>query len=220
MSLQSHYPTSCPFCKISAAYPPSPTSPIPHSPDPERIDPQCHLILSTPHVMAFLDILPISPGHILLTTRSHYEKLSNVPSAPTPTPSSQSPTLWQNKPIDEGATPAAALGFWMPILSRALARSLDIEDWNIVQNNGARAAQVVPHVHFHYIPRYPEGRVENKRKGNVDVGMLKSWRMFGRGTREELDDEEAVGLSRRIREGLAVEVEEVVKGRGRSKSRL
>ncbi|KAK8196551.1 hypothetical protein M8818_006716 [Zalaria obscura] len=104
----------------------------------------------------------------------------------------------------------------MPILSRALARSLDIEDWNIVQNNGARAAQVVPHVHFHYIPRYPEGRVENKRKGNVDVGMLKSWRMFGRGTREELDDEEAVGLSRRIREGLAVEVEEVVKGRGRS----
>ena len=103
----------------------------------------------------------------------------------------------------------------MPLLSRALARSLDIEDWNVVQNNGARAAQVVPHVHFHFIPRYPEGRKEVSGKGKVDVGMLKSWRMFGKGTREELDDEEAVGLSKRIREQLEREVRDLERMKGK-----
>lgn len=97
----------------------------------------------------------------------------------------------------------------MPLVSRALRRTLDIEDWNVVQNNGARAAQVVPHVHFHYIPRYPEGRTHAGGKGNVEYGMMKSWRMFGRGTREELDDDEAVEMAARIREGLLKEIEEV-----------
>lgn len=156
--------------------------------------------------MAFLDILPISPGHILLTTREHCEKLSDVPSTRNGSKNVKDRGLWQ-KSVAEGDTPAQALGFWMPIVSRALAKTLDIEDWNVVQNNGHRAAQVVPHVHFHYIPRYAEGRKEVSRKGNVDVGMLKSWRMFGRGTREELDDDDAIELSAKIREALKEEVE-------------
>lgn len=190
MSLESHYPSTCPFCRISNAYPPSSTSPIPFNPDPARVDPQCHLILSTPHVLIFLDILPISPGHVLLVTRDHHEKLSDIPLGPK----------------------SEALGFWMPLLSRALAKTLDIEDWNVIQNNGARAAQVVPHVHFHYVPRYPEGRKESGT-GNVDVGMLKSWRMFGRGVREDLDDDEAVDMAKKIREGLTKELELVEKDR-------
>lgn len=87
----------------------------------------------------------------------------------------------------------------------------------MVQNNGERAAQVVPHIHFHLIPRYQEGRKENARKGNVDVGMLKSWRMFGRGAREELDDDEAVELARVLREALRVELGEQTKEGGKSK---
>lgn len=158
--------------------------------------------------------MPISPGHILLTTREHFEKLSDVPTHPVPSPASSSPALWQ-KSFREGNSPAEALGFWLPILSRALVKTLEIEDWNIVQNNGARAAQVVPHVHFHFIPRYPEGRKELGGKGNVDVGMLKSWRMFGRGSREDLDDDEAAELSARIRAGLMKEIEgsQLLKGK-------
>lgn len=185
MSLESHYPSTCPFCRISKAYPPSSTSPVPSNPDPTLVDPQCHLILSTPHVLVFLDILPMCPGHVLLVTRDHHEKLSDIPLGPK----------------------AEALGFWMPLLSRALRRTLDIEDWNVVQNNGARAAQVVPHVHFHYIPRYPEGRKDVGGKGKVEYGMVKSWRMFGRGAREELDDDEAVDMAARIREGMLKELE-------------
>lgn len=48
-------------------------------------------------------------------------------------------------------------------------------DWNVVQNNGARAAQVVPHVHFHIIPRPKTEGVATLRN--------ESWRMFGRGQR-------------------------------------
>ena len=91
----------------------------------------------------------------------------------------------------------------------------------MVQNNGERAAQVVPHLHFHLIPRYSESQREGRRKGNVDVGMLKSWRMFGRGSREELDDEEGVVIARDLREGMrAVLGEESREGGGEEKSKL
>lgn len=82
-----------------------------------------------------------------------------------------------------------------------------------------RAAQVVPHVHFHFIPRYRDGQTlpglasasattgDGKGRGNVDVGTLKNWRMFGRGVREDLDDDEGAEIARRIREALRREVE-------------
>ena len=109
------------------------------------------------------------------------------------------------------------MGEWLPIVSRALCKATGIEDWNVVQNNGERAAQVVPHLHFHLIPRYQEGRREVGSKGKVDVGMLKSWRMFGRGTREELDDDEGAELATMLREALREELGEAKKEAARSK---
>lgn len=198
------YPISCPFCKIADAYPPE-ASPIPQSPDPEKVDPQAHVILSTPHVLAFLDILPIAPGHILLTTRQHYRKLSDLYTTPEGTDSAT-----------QALESARALGAWLPVVSRALCKVTGIEDWNIVQNNGERAAQVVPHVHFHLIPRYQEGRRENAGKGKVDVGMLKSWRMFGRGAREDLEEGEGEEMAGLLRGALREEVE----GRAGGKAKL
>lgn len=55
-AIEELYPTPCAFCRISSAYPPE-SSDVPQSPDPERVDPQCHLILSAPLVLAFLDIM-------------------------------------------------------------------------------------------------------------------------------------------------------------------
>ena len=70
-------------------------------------------MLSTPLVLAFLDILPLSPGHLLVTTRAHKEKVSDV-------------SLEESR----------ALGEWLPVLSRVLAKATGVWDWNIVQNNG------------------------------------------------------------------------------------
>lgn len=64
---------------------------------------------------------------------------------------------------------------------------------------GAKAAQVVPHVHFHIIPRV----------GDVPEVKARSWTVFGKGQREELEDGEAGVLVERMRERLAREVEEV-----------
>ncbi|GAB7325196.1 hypothetical protein MBLNU13_g09271t2 [Cladosporium sp. NU13] len=195
------YPIDCPFCKIAQAYP-AEASPIPHSPDPDLISPQAHVILSTPHVMAFLDILPMAPGHILVTTRDHYQKVSDL----------YNPKVgadWVSQQIaSKSRQDSRAIGEWLPLVSRALCKVTGIEDWNIVQNNGERAAQVVPHVHFHLIPRYQEGRRPTASKGNVDFDQMKSWRMFGRGTREELDDDEAKEMSANLRAALREEVRE------------
>lgn len=58
--------------------------------------------------------------------------------------------------------------------------------------SGAAAAQVVPHVHYHIIPRSPK----------IPEVRARSWTMFGRGQREDLDEEEAAKLAAKIREEL------------------
>lgn len=89
----STYPDPpCPFCAIASKYSPIPpsspettttgTSPIPspnttQEPDDQN-QPQTHLILSTKHVLAFLDIMPLTRGHVLVVTREHYGKLGEV----------------------------------------------------------------------------------------------------------------------------------------------
>lgn len=58
----------------------------------------------------------------------------------------------------------------------------------------------MPHVHFHIIPRTEDDVPEVKAR---------SWTVFGKGQREELDDGEAEALARRMRGCLAREVERV-----------
>lgn len=67
---------------------------------------------------------------------------------------------------------------------------------------GTRAAQVVPHVHFHIIPR-PETMPEVKNK---------SWTMFGRGLREELDDEDGERIAAEMRKVLREEIKRAEAG--------
>ena len=162
----------CPFCAISAAHAPyNPLHPpISISPDLTPGFPSFP-VLATPNLVAFLDLMPLSPGHILLCPRRHAPKLTDT-------------------------TPAEArsLGLWARIISAAVARATGVGDWNVVQNNGAAAAQVVPHVHYHVIPR-PEIRASGR--------MSESFTMFGRGMREELDDEEGVKLANMVRREVA-----------------
>ena len=66
---------------------------------------------------------------------------------------------------------------------------------------GPRAAQTVPHVHFHIIPRPGEGSA-------VVAQSERAWLMFGRGRREELDEEEGAEMARRLREAVRTELRE------------
>jgi len=84
------------------------------------------------------------------------------------------------------------MGVYLRLLSAALVRVTGVKDWNVVQNNGAAAAQVVPHMHFHIIPR-PDLTGRRERFTST---------MFGRGQREDLDEEEGALLAERIRDAV------------------
>ncbi|KAF2743142.1 HIT-like protein [Sporormia fimetaria CBS 119925] len=192
--LDLHYPPdACPFCNIASAFPassPSASSPSASTsweklrasvPDdnvanPEKTSPSCFIVLASDEVIAFLDILPMTRAHLLVATRGHRVKVEDMRG-------------------EEGRE----MGFWLPILAKVVSKVSRSTDYNIVQNNGARAAQVVPHVHFHIIPR-PETMPQIKSK---------SWTMFGRGQRDELDDDEGASLAAEMRAALREQLEKL-----------
>lgn len=72
---------SCPFCNIADTNPPIPLN----NPENKTIPPEsesaqttAHMILSTDHVMAFLDIMPLTRGHVLVAPRKHYGMLGDL----------------------------------------------------------------------------------------------------------------------------------------------
>lgn len=70
--------SSCPFCTITATFQPiSPVDTANVAWDPERLSPPTFVLLSTEHVVAFLDIAPLTRGHVLLTPRHHRVKIGN-----------------------------------------------------------------------------------------------------------------------------------------------
>jgi histidine triad (HIT) family protein len=93
----------------------------------------CYRVYEDEHVLAFLDIGPLAPGHTLVIPKERKTYLHE---------------------LSDGA--AAALGRVLPRLCRAVVAATGATDYNVLQNNGTRAHQVVMHVHFHIIPRFGE----------------------------------------------------------------
>ena len=90
----------------------------------------CHKLYEDDHVLAFLDIFPLSRGHCLVIPKEPAETLDRL--------------------SDEAA---AAIGRVLPRLARAVMAATGTRDYNVLQNNGAPAHQAVMHVHFHIIPK-------------------------------------------------------------------
>jgi len=94
-----------------------------------------HKVYEDPHVFAFLDISPLSPGHTLVIPKEEKATLDQL--------------------SDESA---AAIGRALPRICRAVLKATGATAYNILQNNGAAAHQAVFHVHFHIIPKFDDGR--------------------------------------------------------------
>jgi len=84
-------------------------------------------------VLAFLDINPLAPGHTILIPKHHSANLEDLP------------PQW-----------AVALGRTLGRLAGAITAAVGAAGYNLLQNNGPVAGQLVPHVHFHIIPRRPD----------------------------------------------------------------
>ena len=94
----------------------------------------CHRVYEDDHLLAFLDIAPLSAGHTLVVPKE--------------------PAVTLDRLSDESA---AAIGRVLPRLCRAVLRVTGATDYNVLQNNGPAAHQAVMHVHFHIIPKYADG---------------------------------------------------------------
>jgi histidine triad (HIT) family protein len=91
----------------------------------------CLRVYEDDHVLAFLDVNPLSPGHTLVI------------------PKEAAPTL--DKLSEESA---AAIGRVLPRIARAVLQATGATAFNVLQNNGPEAHQAVFHVHFHIIPKF------------------------------------------------------------------
>lgn len=91
----------------------------------------CHRVYEDAHVLAFLDINPLSRGHTLVIPKEAAETLDRL--------------------SDDSA---AALGRALPRICRAVLQATGAPGYNVLQNNGVSAHQAVMHVHFHIIPKH------------------------------------------------------------------
>jgi histidine triad (HIT) family protein len=94
----------------------------------------CHRVYEDDKVLAFLDINPLSRGHVLVIPKEPAETLDKL--------------------SDDSA---AAIGRVLPRLARAVMAATGARHYNVLQNNGAPAHQAVFHVHFHIIPKTDDG---------------------------------------------------------------
>lgn len=111
--------------------------------------------------VAILDTRPITRGHSLVIPKAHHELITDM------------------SPESVGEIFAI-----VPELARAVLRATGADAFNLGQNNGRAAQQVVPHVHVHIIPRYEGEKPEWKE-------------------RQGARDSELAALAARIRECLA-----------------
>ncbi len=90
------------------------------------------IIFENDYVMAFPDINPagILLGHTLIVPKKHFETIEDV----------------EEKYLQETI-------IVIKNLSRAIKKMSNADGINVLQNNGKAAGQLIPHVHFHIIPR-------------------------------------------------------------------
>ena len=84
--------------------------------------------------VAFMDINPATPGHVLILPKTHIRDIEE---------------------LDEEQ--AGKLMMVAKAIGQKQKSALGADGFNIVQNNGKAAGQTVPHFHIHVIPRYAGG---------------------------------------------------------------
>jgi len=105
--------TDCVFCKIVAGQIPSTR------------------VYEDEHVVAFMDLGQVNPGHVLVAVKKHAANLFELDDAQ-----------------------AAAVGRAGAKIARALKKAFGPEGLSVYQANGKPAGQTVFHYHVHLLPRH------------------------------------------------------------------
>jgi len=89
------------------------------------------VIYEDSNFLVLLDKYPINIGHTLVIPKLHYDNLLGMPSREV-----------------------GCLYSLVPKIAKAVTEAVNADGFNVGQNNGKAANQIVPHVHVHIIPRF------------------------------------------------------------------
>ena len=88
------------------------------------------IIFENDKVMTFLDIFPVSRGHMIIVPKNHYLNLEDIP--------------------DDDLAEVFKI---VKKMAKLIYEKLNLDGYNILQNNFTAAGQVINHFHVHIIPR-------------------------------------------------------------------
>jgi histidine triad (HIT) family protein len=114
----------------------------------------CHKIYEDENFISFLDINPVSEGHVLVLPKKHFATLLDVDQA--------------------------IVGEYLPVVqkvARRVCQALGVKDFNVVNANGRLAQQSEDHVHYHIVPRRPADGIDlwfhgRKRMSQEELAAL------------------------------------------------
>lgn len=95
----------------------------------------CSKVYEDDKALAFMDIGPVVKGHTLVVPKSHHDPITG--------------------------TPVEVLQHLIAVVQKIARAQFDAfraQGVNVTQANGRVAGQIVPHIHFHVIPRFEGGR--------------------------------------------------------------
>ncbi len=131
-----HVDYNCIFCAIAAKRAPA------------------DIVFESADALAFLDIHPIVPGHVLVIPKTHFRNL-----------------------FDFDETSAVGLLRAERLVARAVRAALNADGLTVVQSNERAGGQSIFHYHAHLIPRYVNdgliARPENLRGSRRAEAQLK-----------------------------------------------
>jgi histidine triad (HIT) family protein len=98
-------------------------------------------------ILAFLDISPVNYGHALVIPKKHAANLEEI----------------SEEDLMQVIIVVKKIG-------RALISSLGVSGYNVIENNNKVSGQLVPHLHFHIIPRLENDGLRHWPGGEYAAG--------------------------------------------------
>jgi histidine triad (HIT) family protein len=101
------------------------------------------------NIFVLMDKYPINIGHTLVIPKIHYNNILLMPHEEV-----------------------GRLYSFVPTIAKAVVSAVNADGFNVGQNNGRAANQIVPHVHIHIIPRFnddsPDGKWPNRHVSSYE----------------------------------------------------
>lgn len=108
-----------------------------------------HKVYEDEYSLAFLDIKPVNAGHCLVIPKKHYQNIEEI-----------------------GEEDLKHLIVAVKKVGSILKNKLSVSGYNVITNNDPVAGQIIPHIHFHVIPRIKNDGNNNWKQRDYNPGEV------------------------------------------------